>query len=206
MSSDPEMRVIDIPAERVDEAAAVLAAAFWDYPMMGWFFAGAGEKYGEHLTEMCRLSCELRLLVGWPLLGVEIDGKLAGVACVATAEDIHDVPELPVMEERLMARVGPEVEQRFEAYAKVKDANLPAGVHWYLTMIGVDPACHGKGCGGVLLRRIHEMVAADSTVTGIGLDTQAPANVALYEHFGYEITAKTMVGDVDMWCMFRPSA
>jgi len=205
VSDNDSTHVIDIPSSRVEEAVAVLTAAFWDYPMTRHFFADAGEAYGEHLAEMCRLSCALRLLVDWPLLGVEDDGKLVGVACLATAEDIHDVPELKAMEEQLIAQVGPQATERFGAYSKAKDANLPAGKHWYLTMIGVDPDFHGKGCGGMLLRHIHEMVKADSSLTGIGLDTQSPGNVALYEHFGYEVTAKTTVGDVDMWCMFRPN-
>ncbi|WP_139253628.1 hypothetical protein [Hydrococcus rivularis] len=38
---------------------------------------------------------------------------------------------------------------------------------------------------------------------GVYLDTEPLADVQLYQHFVYGITAKTRLDNIDIWCMFR---
>ena len=47
------------------------------------------------------------------------------------------------------------------------------------------------------------MSDADARSTGVGLDTNMPKNVEMYEHFGYEVIASSDVGPVPLWSMFR---
>jgi predicted acetyltransferase len=63
----------------------------------------------------------------------------------------------------------------------------------------------GFGHAGQLLREFHRISEATSGSTGVSLDTQLPGNLAIYRHFGYEITAEAVLGDIPTWMMFRPN-
>ena len=47
------------------------------------------------------------------------------------------------------------------------------------------------------------MSAAHPVSRGVALDTETTANVSLYEHCGYRVTAQSRLEDVPIWCMFR---
>lgn len=41
---------------------------------------------------------------------------------------------------------------------------------------------------------------------GVSLHTENPGNVALYEHFGYEVTGRGRVApELEAWILFGPS-
>jgi len=60
----------------------------------------------------------------------------------------------------------------------------PKTPHWYLFAIGVDPAHQGQGVGGALLRSRLERVDRENAAAY--LESSKPANIPLYEHFGFE--------------------
>jgi ribosomal protein S18 acetylase RimI-like enzyme len=55
--------------------------------------------------------------------------------------------------------------------------------HWYLRVIAVDPAFQKKGIGGALLRPL--LAQAEESGLSVYLETQNPANIPIYEHFGF---------------------
>jgi GNAT superfamily N-acetyltransferase len=55
---------------------------------------------------------------------------------------------------------------------------------WYLPMIGVDPACQGRGYGSALLRYALEQCDRDRLVAY--LESSNPRNIPLYERHGFE--------------------
>ena len=57
---------------------------------------------------------------------------------------------------------------------------------WYLYAIGVDPARQGSGVAGALLRS--RLVRCDQAGQPAYLESSKPANVPLYQHFGFEPT------------------
>jgi ribosomal protein S18 acetylase RimI-like enzyme len=74
--------------------------------------------------------------------------------------------------------------------------------HWYLFVLGVDPAHQGKGMGGALLARL--CARADEEGVASFLETDEEKNVGLYRRFGYEVIeeADTPFG-FRMWHMKR---
>lgn len=68
----------------------------------------------------------------------------------------------------------------------------PGGPHWYLPMIGVDPAQQRRGCGGELLR--HTLAACDRDGLPAFLESTNPANVSLYERHGFEVLGTVRAG------------
>lgn len=61
----------------------------------------------------------------------------------------------------------------------------PHEPHWYLSMIGVDPARQGMGLGSALLKAGLARVDADHLPAY--LESSHPRNVPLYERFGFEV-------------------
>jgi GNAT superfamily N-acetyltransferase len=60
--------------------------------------------------------------------------------------------------------------------------------HWYLVLIGVDPARQGLGLGSLLLRAGLSRVDQDGVECQ--LFTEQPRNVPLYQRFGFEIAVE----------------
>jgi GNAT superfamily N-acetyltransferase len=69
----------------------------------------------------------------------------------------------------------------------------PAGAHWYLPLIGVDPAHQGKGHGGALLT--YALQRCDRDGLPAYLESTNPRNVPLYERHGFAALGAIQVGD-----------
>jgi ribosomal protein S18 acetylase RimI-like enzyme len=69
----------------------------------------------------------------------------------------------------------------------------PSEPHWYLPMIGVDPAHRGKGVGDALLR--HALAACDRDGALAYLESTNPRNISLYERHGFVRIASIQSGD-----------
>jgi ribosomal protein S18 acetylase RimI-like enzyme len=76
--------------------------------------------------------------------------------------------------------------------------------HYYLDNLGVLPAAQGKGLASRLIRPILEM--ADSQKVIAYTDTVTQANVALYEHFGFQCVETCPVPGtgITVWALRRP--
>ena len=61
----------------------------------------------------------------------------------------------------------------------------PDDPHWYLPLIGVDPARQGKGVGAALMR--HALAECDRTRTLAYLESSNPRNIGFYQRHGYEL-------------------
>jgi GNAT superfamily N-acetyltransferase len=68
----------------------------------------------------------------------------------------------------------------------------PRAPHWYLPMIGVDPAHHGKGRGAALLAPALRVCDRDHLPAY--LESTNPRNVSLYERHGFHPVARIQVG------------
>jgi ribosomal protein S18 acetylase RimI-like enzyme len=68
----------------------------------------------------------------------------------------------------------------------------PTGPHWYLPMIGVDPAHQGAGIGSALM--IEGLKAVDREGSIAYLESSNPKNVSLYERYGFEVIGEIQSG------------
>jgi ribosomal protein S18 acetylase RimI-like enzyme len=68
----------------------------------------------------------------------------------------------------------------------------PREPHWYLPLIGVDPAHQGRGHGSALLR--HVLGRCDRDRMPAYLESTNPANIPLYERHGFRVLATIQVG------------
>jgi ribosomal protein S18 acetylase RimI-like enzyme len=68
----------------------------------------------------------------------------------------------------------------------------PSEPHWYLPLIGADPAQQNKGYGSALLR--HALSRCDHDKTLAYLESSNPKNIPLYERHGFEALGTIQVG------------
>ena len=68
----------------------------------------------------------------------------------------------------------------------------PKEPHWYLPLIGVDPAHQNKGVGGALLRHVTDRCDRDGVLAY--LESSNPRNIPLYERHGFEILGRAQAG------------
>lgn len=67
-------------------------------------------------------------------------------------------------------------------------AEAVTGPHWYLPVLGVDPAFQGQGIGGALLQPVLEL--ADRDQQACYLDTNNEKNLPFYERHGFRVAGQ----------------
>ena len=79
----------------------------------------------------------------------------------------------------------------------------PEEPHWYLAMIGSDPAVRGGGYGAALMRSRLERCDAEGAPAY--LESSNPDNVPYYLRFGFEVTGQIVIpgGGPTLWPMWR---
>ena len=218
-------RLITLPPERVAEAIEVLADAFRDYPVMRFVAGGAsamaapvpgsasraGQQHDEAIRILVTFFVMARVLRGEPVLGVEIteDGGSVTLAAVATLTlpGSGDAPdELARYRDRTWGTLGDEARARYEQLGLMWSEFHTREPHHHLNMIGVRRAFAGRGLGRILLDEVHRLSQEDPDSAGVSLTTEDPANVEIYRHVGYEVTAEgELPGVLRTWGMFRPT-
>jgi GNAT superfamily N-acetyltransferase len=83
------------------------------------------------------------------------------------------------------------------------EASHPRRPHYYLFEIAVDPPSQGQGIGGALLR--HVLDECDRRGLPAYLESSNPRNNPLYEHHGFRVTGRHMIGrnGPPVWLMWR---
>jgi GNAT superfamily N-acetyltransferase len=68
----------------------------------------------------------------------------------------------------------------------------PKEPHWYLPLLGVDPARQNRGVGGALLRHVTEICDREGVLAY--LESSNPRNIPLYQRHGFEIVGRAQAG------------
>ena len=93
-----------------------------------------------------------------------------------------------LFQEHAPADVVPDLMKVFEQMGQFH----PHEPHWYLPLIGVDPACQGQGHGAALMR--HALERSDRDGVPAYLESSNPRNISLYLRHGFEIMGEIQVG------------
>ena len=180
------MTTLDVKAATADEKAAVFATltlAFSEDPATRWTwpdpatyleafphfamaFGGAAFGKGSALR-IGSAGAALWLPPGTGPDEAALNDLMMRTADVATAID------------------GPQLMQQMASYH-------PKEPHWYLPLIGVDPAQQNKGVGGALLRHVTEI--CDREGVQAYLESSNPRNIPLYQRHGFEIVGRAQSG------------
>jgi GNAT superfamily N-acetyltransferase len=197
VSTDAEIRELR-PGDR-DVFVDVIAGAFARDPVFTDLLESA-----EHGRALIRYLFGFTAAMGGTRLGLFVGDELAGAALVEppggmrrnarmAAEGIRFLP--------LALRLGLSTSRALNDYQRISRAAAPAEPHHYLAMVGVAANHQGAGHGRRLVEEVKQLARLHPHSTGVALDTENPANVALYTNMGFRMTEVAEHGELRIHAM-----
>ena len=182
----------------------VLADAFSDYPVMRFVLGETGNT-APRLTELIGLFVFRRIQLGGPMFGVrDRTGALVGAAVMTLPLEPEPSAEVLQRRDEVWNALGHDCRERHDTYGAAAKTVLYAEPHHHLNMIGIRHAHHGRGLARPLMESAIRLAANDCRSAGLTLTTETPANVRLYQHFGFEVSGEVYVAPgVNTWGLFR---
>ncbi|MFC6102731.1 GNAT family N-acetyltransferase [Olivibacter domesticus] len=181
-----KMNTIIKIAQASDEAGAIdaLTLAFSVDPMVRWSLPNPA-KYLATFSSIARAFGGNAFKGGTAYIA---DG-LAGVALWLPPGIGSDEESLiRLFDENVSDDVKEDMQKIFEQMEKFH----PTEQHWYLPMIGVDPAYQGEGVGSALMTEALKAVDRDGLIAY--LESSNPRNISLYERHGFEVIGEIQSG------------
>jgi GNAT superfamily N-acetyltransferase len=162
----------------------VLARAFHDDPVFSWLFPAEGSRPWRLRRYFATELRHESLRHGAVDVAIA-DGRMAGAAAwfpPGTWSSGMELSALPGYLRAFGRRLG-----SGSQYLSVATRAHPRGEpHWYLAIIGVDPARQGRGVGAALLRS--RLRGCDEGGLPAYLESSKLENVPVYQHFGFQVT------------------
>jgi ribosomal protein S18 acetylase RimI-like enzyme len=189
---------------QIKPAAAMVARAFQDNPLSVYFFPDVSERKSK-------LPYIFQFMIGHGLLYGEAyatSPNLEGVAVWLPSEKASMTRRGDIGNEGLSRLFKVEREtaakwRSFDDYVSSMHKRLVPFAHWYLQLLGVDPAYQGKGYAGTLLKAMFTRI--DKERLPCFLETDEKRNVSIYQHYGFKVVEEGIVpgSEVTIWAMLR---
>jgi len=181
------------------ELGRVLGEAFDDDPVWIWVCPDPVRRR-RHLGNAFAHVIRDRVRCGWAWTVEGADGAAVWAAPNRwRTRPVHAARmALPMLRATGLRGVG----ERLGALARLEKRH-PATPHWYLEVIGSDPAMRGKGVGTALMQPMLERCDAEGMPAY--LESSKEENLAFYGRFGFEVTEDLDLGPgaPPMWAMWR---
>jgi ribosomal protein S18 acetylase RimI-like enzyme len=101
-------------------------------------------------------------------------------------------PDEEKLHELVESSVSPSIQGEFSTAFAEMAKHHPSEPHWYLPLIGVDPAYQGKGHGDALMA--HALDRCDRDGVPAYLESTNPRNRSLYQRHGFEPLGTIRIG------------
>ena len=193
-------------AERdLPQATAMIGRAFHNDPLSIYAYPDEGGRT-RHLPQMFSIALRYTLRYGEITTTPEIAGAACWLPPGSTTVSIGQLLRVGALTASLkMGWSGLRRMKHAEDSTQHMHTRCITGPHWYLWVLGVDPACQGQGIGGTLLHAGLER--ADASALPCYLETMNPHNVPLYQKFGFTIVSEANIpnSNVHTWAMVRPA-
>jgi len=186
-----------VAADDLDALAAVLGRAYADDPVWTWVYPQPDRS--RRLAKMFRSLLRATRGRGATVL---TDQARRGAAIWQRSDDrsLGALGSLRVG--AAMIASGARI-RRGQAVMRAIERHHPHESHWYLAVLGTDPAHQGDGVGSALVRHVLDDPA--NTSEPAYLETETEANVPFYERHGFEVIGQLDVpdGGPHLWLMWR---
>lgn len=198
------MAVAELDRRRIAASAVALARAFADNPSTLALIPGEAKARERKLGRVMRGFVEAAR--GSGTARIVCDGDAVRGAMLAFGP--HDLPLGRLAYAWLSYGplcAGPRTAYRYALADQYLRQLHPRHPHWYLFVLGVDPAAQGKGFGSLLLREL--TARADRDRLPCYLETDKTSSVRLYERHGFSVEreeTEPRLG-IHFWTMTRKS-
>jgi GNAT superfamily N-acetyltransferase len=179
-----EPTVKKVTASDMAPAIDVVVSAFSADPSARWMYPDQ-RQYSENFPEFVRAFGGRAFEAGSAYC---VDGYSGAALWLPPGVHSDEEALAKLIERTIPAEDREEMLALFEQMAGYH----PEEPHWYLPLIGVDPARQGKGYGSALLK--HTLAACDRDRKLAYLEASSPTSVPLYERHGFEVLGTVQVG------------
>ena len=167
-----------------DKAISAVVQGFSADPVARWTYPDS-QQYVEHFPTFVKVFAGAAFEHGTADC---VDGYPAAALWLPPTVHPDEKALFTLLQDSVAQRDQAEVFAVFEQM----DAYHPAEPHWYLPMIGVDPAHQGKGYGSALLK--HALARCDGDGKLAYLESTSVESLRLYERHGFELLGTIQVG------------
>jgi GNAT superfamily N-acetyltransferase len=183
-------------ADDVRPLSQSLARAFYDDPIMSHIVPDE-TKRRNRLWKLFDVVAKVDMDKGgvWTTPGRE------GAALWAAPGKWRDSPRHLVRQMPLVFTIGRDLPRAMRLFTMM-DKHHPREPHWYLGVLGTDPAHQGKGLGSALLRPVLDR--CDDEGVPAYLESSKESNVPFYERHGFRVMHELPIpGGPTLWPMWR---
>jgi GNAT superfamily N-acetyltransferase len=198
------MEIIKLDPKNKKKAVAVVAAAFFNYPMFTFYFPDEKRRVWE-------LPWYMEQVLNCALAYGEVYTNPEGSGVVFTLPPGHTkITQWEYMQHGFA--LTPMVlglkdfgrSQESEAFvADTHERLMKDRAHYYLWGLTVDPKVKMQGIGAALLKKVLDI--AEAARMPMYLETHDEKNVAYYESKGFKLISAEKFAhfELDIWCMVR---
>ena len=195
--NDQTNKLLRLTRKDRDAGAAVLGRAFTEYELLRYYFQDETERHAVAVT-FGFIALSVCLKYGEVYASsAKMEGVSAwlppGKAPFGGWQIIRSVPL------SVLFRFGRQGASRMQAYGRYVDnvhRKLVPYPHWYLQIIGVDPAYQGQGFASQLIRPMLERI--DREHLPCFLETNIEKNVAIYQRFGFGVVSEDEIPGTEL--------
>lgn len=188
----------------LEPAAQCLARAFAADPLIPFFFPAAKDS-NRTAAEFFGLLLKARIELAMPIRLARHAGDITGVVMGYDTQRPNWPADLELAFEDFQQQLQGTAD-RFHVYETASKRFEPGLPHYYLGVVGVDPARQGKGEGRALVDAFCSLSERDSASTGTYLETANPSNLGFYALCGFSLIGEQqMDAETRLYCLFRPA-
>jgi ribosomal protein S18 acetylase RimI-like enzyme len=173
-----------VTADQEEAAINVVVQAFSTDPAARWLYPDP-HQYAVNFPSFVRIFGGKAFEQG----SAYSIGDFSGVA-LWLPPDVY--PDEDVLEGLIRRSVSEEKQEEIFAVLEQMSSYHPSEPHWYLPLIGVDPAQQGRGYGSALME--HALIRCDRDKKFAYLESSNPKNMTLYKRHGFELLGTIQVG------------
>jgi GNAT superfamily N-acetyltransferase len=184
------------------EVSAVLSRAFLDDPAMTWMIPDDVERE-RRLPLFFQATARHEHFRFRTVDAVLEDGDVRGAALWKPPGGLRTSWLRGLLSMPSYARAfGPYLRNAGQV-EELMAKNHPHEPHWYLAVIGTDPAAQGGGIGTVLMNS--RLEACDRDQLPAYLESSKESNLPYYERFGFDVTGEIQFpsNGPKLWPMWR---
>jgi ribosomal protein S18 acetylase RimI-like enzyme len=180
--------------------AQALAAAFQDDPVIAWIFP---DEQRRRAVLAAFMEFRLRKLAfAHDQVWMTADGAAAAVWLPPPGRWQLSRPQQLWLLPTLVRFLGLRTASVLAGLERMEARHPHDPSHWYLFILGTEPAAQGRGLGSALLAQMLARVDADGMPAY--LESSNERNLALYGRHGFEVTSEVVIpGGPRIWPMWR---
>jgi GNAT superfamily N-acetyltransferase len=172
-----------------DRVVEILVGSFYSDPTWSWAFPDPGRRREQHAL-FWRAFVDGAMRYPWVWLDAEAAATSVWIPPGGSELSQEQEAAMTPLVQHLLGDDADRVLQAFDLFDENHPQQEP---HYYLSLLGTDPAFRGRGLGLALLAANLSVIDAEGAPAY--LEASNPANVALYERYGFTTVGRFTLPD-----------